>query len=150
MKTIRDRIALILTEVTAITNTTFTIANRVPKSSQDLYGYVAVIRPSSGVMTKEAQGYPKDLQTWLVLIYSPQVGTNLRANQEDNILDYGDAVLDVLASKSRLESSGASLTGVKSSAVTNWELVAPDQYADMNRYVFSITLEIMKNRTTVC
>lgn len=151
MKAIRDRIITIIkNELSALTNDGFSVAEFVPIALSDLYGYTIIVRPNSASVKKTSSSMLEDTQVWTVSVYSPQVNTNLRNNQEDNILDYGNNLVELLIKKDRLQYNGANLTGVKGSQVTGWELIAPSEFAGVNHYTFIVSLTIQYSRSHLC
>jgi hypothetical protein len=148
-KAIRDALqTLISSNLTAITNTSYTLHNRIPENVLDAQGYSIIVAPNAGRFPGiKSTSQVEENQTWFVDLWSPNAGTGFRATQEDNLLDYATALKTVFTNKRDLD-----INGVMGMRLTDTRFNDGDYPINSNatKYHFRIILSIEFTNTRDC
>jgi hypothetical protein len=147
-KAIRDGLQdLIDGNLTAITGTSYKVHERVPENLVDAHGYSIIIMPNGGGFLNKDTSQYEERQTWNIDLYSPNVGTSYRANQEDRLLDYADAIITIFTNKRTL--AVESVTGLEISQVRFADGDYPVN-AQSTKYHFRLVVTITYSRARSC
>jgi hypothetical protein len=148
-KAIRDALqTLINSNLTEITNTSYTVHERMPENVLDVQGYSIMVFPNAGRFSGvKSTSQMEEIQTWYVDLYSPNVGTSYRSEQEDRLLDYATSLKTIFTNKRDLD-----VNGVMGMHLTDVRFSDGDYPINSaaTKYHFRLILSIEFNNTRAC
>lgn len=140
-KEIRNRIYNILNDMTAVSGTTKTVANRIPHAIADYEGYVFRVRLVSSSNTRVSREVRNEQQSWLIELFSPKINLGFYDEKEDDMYDYRDTVLDEFQLKTSLGYNGLEMSGVSKSSIQDNRFTWGDTEFNF-RYKWQCTLNV--------
>lgn len=145
-KQIKQAIINVLEGVT-VSGQKLTIANSVPAGVQSFEGYVMYTYLNAQTLTKRGAPLYDFSMTWLVTIIGKRVGTGLRNNNENDLMDVADAVETAFLQSPRLlTDAGGIANNVLSLSIGQGGVVAPSPYptgqSQEEYYAYSFPLEV--------
>jgi hypothetical protein len=148
-KEVRDAInSVIDTNLTAVTNTSYTVHDRIPENITDSQGYSIIIMPDGGSFSIQSSSQYMETQTWFVDIYSPNAGTSYRSEQEDRLYDYADKLVTIFKNRRVLDSIN-SVSGIDIASIQFNDGDYPIN-SQVYKYHFRVTLRVHYSRSRVC
>jgi hypothetical protein len=144
-KDVRDRIVTLLETIT-LSGVVLTVAPVVPRNAAPYEGYVMYTQMSGSTVTRIAEGMVSELQTWLIRVWTPQLGLGWDAVREDNLYNLRDAVLAVFCKRSTLNN----LASVMGSQVVSDRFATPSEFAENAQGLWECTLQVNIERRAGC
>jgi len=147
-KEVRDAIQSAIDDnLTAVTETSYTVHERIPETALDAQGYSIVTLPpnSSFKMTSTRQYI--DNQNWFIDVYSPNVGTSWRSEHEDRLLEYADRIVTIFTNKRTLIADGIRGVEIVSAQFNNGDFPIN---SNAMKYHFRLTIRVEYSRARNC
>lgn len=141
---VRDAIqSQINDNLTAVTETSFTVHERTPESLNDFEGYSIIVQPpNSSFGIGSTSQVPED-QVWTIDVYSPNAGTSYRSEHEDRLLEYAERIVTIFTNIRTIVSPG--VKGVKLGSLRFNDGAFPINSTAV-KYHFQITLTVSYSR----
>lgn len=159
---VKARIREILKTLTAVEDTTYIVADYIPKSRSDYHGYLITVRSNRNAATPSvATGVQPNAPTFIIKVQSPQINTQLETVQEYHIEAYADAVRELFDRYPMLNNPDPDATikrqglaGLSNKILLGGETFqSPDPYPQggpINHYSVSFILTVPFDRITGC
>lgn len=145
-KAIRNQIYDILNNMTAVSGTTKTTANHIPRKVADYEGYIFRIRMVTGTNKKPYREIRLETHNWIIELFSPPYDIGFYDEKENHMYDYRDAVFSEFDNNKTLEYESASLSGVTNALIGDDRFTWGDTEWGM-RYKWQCTLSL-ENRVS--
>ena len=136
-KDIRDRIVTLL-ETVAVSGLVLTVAPVVPRNAAPYEGYILYTQMGGTTVARNSDSMVTETQTWLIRVWSPQLGLGWDSKREDAMYNLRDAVLAVFCKRISLDG----LVSVMGSQVVSDRFSIPSEFAEDVRALWECTLQV--------